>query len=73
MDRKEYIKKYNKEHPEVQKRALENFKQKHDWTKYCNEARKRRIERLKAAGCTNPWNVCVTGAEPKYKKEDKAA
>lgn len=51
---------------ESQKKAIENFKKNHNWTEYCNQARKRRIERLKEEGVLNPYAVASNGEKPKY-------
>lgn len=51
---------------ESQKRAMENFKKKHNWSEYCSQARKKRIERLKEEGVLNPYDVASNGSEPKY-------
>lgn len=64
---REYSREYMKQHPEIGKKCSDNFKAKHNWYEYCKEARKRRAERLKAQGITNPYAV-INGAEPKYKE-----
>lgn len=64
---REICREYLKKHPELNKKSYENFKATHNWSEYCKEARKRRIERLKAQGITNPYAV-INGAEPKYKE-----
>ena len=32
------------------------------------EAKRRKAEKLRAQGCTNPWMVITWGHEPKFKK-----
>lgn len=51
---------------ESQKRAMEKFKETHDWAEYCSAARKRRIERLNEEGVLNPYGVVANGDTPKY-------
>lgn len=63
-----YSKEYMKSHPEIGKKCYNNFKEKHNWSKYCSDARKRRAERLKEQGITNVWGVIVRGEKPKYKE-----
>ncbi len=72
LDRlKQYHKKYYQEHKE------EIYEQQKEWRKNNKdkvlksiaESRKRRIERLKADGVTNPWGVVIRGSKPKYRKE----
>ena len=65
-------KNYAREHKEEAKRNIETFKQKHNWVQYCAERRKARVERLKAEGVINAWEVCTKGAEPKYKTGEKS-
>lgn len=73
-EKKEYQRKYYEEHKDlwkgrVNKEAFNRFKKTHDWTKYCAEARRRRVERLRKEGCTNAWSVVTKkGVEPKYKE-----
>lgn len=62
---------YNKANPDKTKKAYENFKEKHNWSKYCLERKRARVERLRAKGCTNAWSVCTRGAAPKYKEVEK--
>lgn len=73
LDRlKQYHKKYYQEHKE------EIYEQQKEWRKNNKdkvlksiaESRKRRIERLKADGVTNPWGVVIRGSKPKYRKDD---
>lgn len=53
----------------------EMLKQNKEWCRknsakkveFVKQSRRRRVERLKAEGCTNPWSV-INGAEPKYRK-----
>ena len=42
-------------------------KNKKRFIELCCESRRRRVERLRAEGCTNAWAV-INGAKPKYKK-----
>ena len=65
----QYGRDYAQEHKEQAKKNIETFKKKNDWSKYCAERRRERVERLRAEGVTNAWAVCTTGAEPKYKKD----
>lgn len=65
---KERNRKYHEEHPDANRKSYENFIAKNNWVEYCSNARKRRVEKLKAEGCTNAWSVVVRGTEPKYKK-----
>ena len=44
---------------------MEKFQETHNWSKYCGERRKERINRLIDNGCLNPYAV-VNGAKPKY-------
>ena len=68
---KEYQQKYFKENKDEiyakQKEWRKNNKNK--WIKSIGDCRKRRVERLKEEGVTNPWSVVVKGAKPKYRKE----
>lgn len=68
---KKYQKKYFQENKEQiyekQKEWRSNNKEK--WIKSLADSRKRRIERLKEEGVTNPWAVVTKGSKPKYKKE----
>lgn len=59
---------YNNEHPEYRKKSLEKFKEKNNWSEYCSQKRKERVERLRKQGCTNAWSVVTKGAEPKFKE-----
>lgn len=64
--KKEYYEK-NKE------KILKNNKEwqknnKKQFIKLCQASRQRRVDRLKAEGCSNPWAVVSNGATPKYKK-----
>lgn len=78
----EYRKKDRLEHPEKYKAYYEKNKDRiyktntkwrknhsKEFTKLVANARKRRVERLRAQGCTNPWMVVVNGAEPKFKSK----
>ena len=47
-------------------KALEKFKENHNWVEYCNEARKRRANRLIEEGCVNAYAVVANGYKPKY-------
>lgn len=46
---------------------IKKFIEKNNWVQYCNQKRKERVERLKAEGVLNPWDV-VKGKKfkPKY-------
>lgn len=69
---KEYQKKYFQENKEdvyeKQKEWRNNNKDK--WIKAIGDSRKRRIERMREEGITNPWGVLMRGSKPKYRKED---
>ena len=65
---KKYTSEYNKKHPEYGIRSHEKFIETHDWTKYCSEARKRRADKLKEQGITNPYHY-MNGGDPKYDKK----
>lgn len=69
---KQYHKKYYQEHKEEihAKQKEWRDKNKEKWIKSLCDSRKRRIERLKADGVTNPWGVVMRGSKPKYRKED---
>lgn len=66
-----YQKKYFQEHKEEitnqQKEWRKNNKDK--WIKAIGDSRRRRVERLKEEGCTNPWMVVTRGAAPRYRKD----
>lgn len=66
----EYRRKYYQEHKEQYReccrKSYQKFKNKVNWSKYCGECRKRRVEKLREQGVKNPWSVVVKGAEPKY-------
>lgn len=47
-------------------KAMEKFQSKHNWVKYCNEARERRVQKLIEEGCINPYAVVANGYKPKY-------
>ena len=76
--RKDYTRKYqreyyqkhkielNEKYKESRKKSNERFRLKTNWSKYCYQKKKERIERLKAEGVTNPWSVVNNGADPKY-------
>lgn len=72
--KKEYARKYYEKNKDKWKERQENgesmkrFKEKHDWVKYCSEARKRRVEKLRNEGCINAWSVVSGSAKPKYKE-----
>ena len=72
--KKEYAHKYYEKNKDKWKERQENgenmkrFKEKHDWVKYCSEARKRRVEKLRSEGCINAWSVVMGKARPKYKE-----
>lgn len=72
-DNKEYhIQKSNewlKAHPETRTKNIEKFKETHNWSEYCQNSRRKRVERLREQGCTNAWSVVVKGDEPKFKEE----
>ena len=72
-------KKWEEKHPNWQQQYYQDHKQEYrdrcnEWrkqnpkkfTQSCHQSRARRVERLKAQGCTNPWNVVIKGAQPKY-------
>lgn len=61
------VKKYRQLHPEVGKAAINKFRAKVNWTEYCAQKRKERVEKLKAQGVINPWKVVAKKEEPKYK------
>lgn len=61
------VKKYHQSHPEVGKAAINKFRAKVNWSEYCGQKRKERVERLKAQGVINPWKVITKKEEPKYK------
>lgn len=79
--RKEYYEK-NKEKIKEQKhnyyiRHKENCRESNrEWIKnnrrkfyeLCLKSRKKRVENLRAQGCTNAWRVVNNGDEPKFKK-----
>lgn len=69
---KEYQKKYFQENKEdiyeKQKEWRKNNKEK--WIKAIGDSRRRRIERMREEGITNPWGVLMRGSKPKYRKED---
>lgn len=44
-------------------------KNKSRWVELCGKSRTRRVERLRADGCTNAWCVVNNGAKPKYKEK----
>ena len=56
----------------------EMLKQNREWCRknsakkveYVKLSRRRRVERLKAEGCINPWNVVSRGVKPKYNTGD---
>lgn len=64
---KEYWKK-NKDKLYEQQRKYQK-KNKKRFVELCNASRKRRVERLKEEGCTNPWAVVSAGKEPKYREK----
>lgn len=56
----------------------EKFYEKHkEWSKknkkrkveLVSQCRRRRVDRLRAEGCTNAWSVVIKGAKPKYNEE----
>lgn len=74
-----YIEKFRETHPNYAKEYYEKNKDKiyEQQTKYrkanskkvsklAQDSRKRRVEKLKEQGCTNPWYVVLKGAEPKF-------
>lgn len=73
------IKQWNIDNPEFKKNYYQKNKEMLDaknkewrknnskrFTELCNNSRRRRVERLKAEGCTNPWAVVSKGEKPKY-------
>lgn len=68
---KEYHKKYFKENKE------KIYEKQREWRESNNDrvvksicnSRKRRIEKLKEEGVTNPWGVVMRGSKPVYKEE----
>lgn len=83
---KEYSKKYREKHKEEIKQRTKEWRQNHkeNWNEKMREYRKthntttlvlnskkRRVEKMRAEGITNPWYVINRGAEPKYKEDDE--
>lgn len=70
----EWTKKWIKNNPEKAKesckKAHEKFKEKVDWNEYCKQAKKRRIERLKAKGCLNISDVISGRSKPIYEEDN---
>ena len=68
---KVYHKKYFQENKEKvyekQREWRKNNKEK--WIKSLSDSRKRRVEKLKEEGVTNPWGVVINGSKPKYRKD----
>lgn len=82
--RKKYVEDHKEEIKEKQKKYYENHKErirqaqkeyllrnKGRFNKNYAESRKRRIERLRNEGITNPWSVVMNKAEPKYQQPMK--
>lgn len=63
--RKEYYRKNKDAFMRQSKKWRENHKE--HWVKLCCDNRRKKVEKLRAMGCTNAWSV-VNGAEPKYKE-----
>lgn len=68
--KKEYARKYYQEHKEEidekNKKHHAKFIETHNWSEYCSNLRKRRVERLREEGCINAWSVVAKGDKPKY-------
>ena len=69
---KAYQRKYFKENKEevYAKQKEWRSENKDKWLKSLSDSRKRRIERMREEGITNPWGVIMRGSKPKYRKED---
>ena len=68
MSKEEYRKEYyqkNKE-KEYEKQREWQTKNSKQFSRLVQDSRRRRVEKLRAEGCTNAWNVVLKGAEPKY-------
>lgn len=52
---------------EYRKKSHSKFLETHNWSKYCNERRRIKVEKLREQGVINAWAV-VNGKEPKYKE-----
>ena len=70
----EYARKYYEEHKEEigekNKKHHAKFIENHNWSEYCSNVRKKRVERLREEGCINAWSVVTKGDKPKYKEEN---
>ena len=69
---KEMLHKYYETHKEQYKEQCLKFRteNKKKWAEYVKKSRRKKVGRLLAEGCTNPWSV-INGKEPKYRKSDK--
>lgn len=62
--KKEYYQK-NKELVDARNKEWQK-KNKKRYIELCNESRKRRVERMRAEGIKNAWDVINKGVKPKY-------
>lgn len=65
---KEYSKKYYQEHKEYFKEKQKEWRDNNPekWRETVKRNRNKRVERLIAQGCINPWSVVIHGYDPKY-------